>query len=59
MTKEQVEIASEFINELWHIGVFELIPHDCQMSANAPLFAVAAKAGQPARTVLENQSQMT
>jgi hypothetical protein len=47
MTEEQVEIASEFIDGLWHIGVvFELIPDDCEMLANAPLFAVA-KAGQP------------
>jgi hypothetical protein len=46
MTEEQVVIASEFIDELWQIGVFELIPDDCEMLANAPLFAVA-KAGQP------------
>ena len=26
MTSEQVDIASEFIDELWQIGVFELIP---------------------------------
>jgi hypothetical protein len=46
--EEQVEmIASEFIDELWQIGVFELIPaDDCKLLANAPLFAVA-KAGQP------------
>ena len=46
MTEEQVEIAAAFINELWHIGVFELVPDDCEMKANAPLFAVA-KPGQP------------
>ena len=46
MTEEQVEIAAEFIDELWHIGVFGLIPDDCEMKANAPLFAVS-KAGQP------------
>jgi hypothetical protein len=46
MTDEQVEIAAEFIDELWHIGVFELIPDECEMKTNAPLFAVA-KAGQP------------
>jgi hypothetical protein len=45
MTEEQVETASEFIDELWQIGLFELIPDDCEMLANAPLFAVA-KAGQ-------------
>jgi hypothetical protein len=28
---EQAEIASEFIDELWHISVFELIPDDCEM----------------------------
>lgn len=38
MTEEQVEIAAAFIDELWHIGVFELIPDDCEMKANAPLF---------------------
>jgi hypothetical protein len=41
-----VEIAGAFINELWHIGVFELIPDDCEMKVNAPLFAVA-KPSQP------------
>jgi hypothetical protein len=46
MTEEQVEIAAAFIDELWHIGVFELVPDDCEMKANAPLFAVA-KPGQP------------
>ena len=46
MTEEQVEIAAAFVDELWHIGVFELIPDDCEMKANAPLFAVA-KPGQP------------
>jgi hypothetical protein len=46
MTEEQVDIAAEFIDELWSIGVFELIPDECEMKANAPLFAVA-KPGQP------------
>ena len=46
MTSEQVDIASEFIDELWQIGVFELIPDGVDMKANAPLFAVA-KPGQP------------
>jgi hypothetical protein len=36
MTDEQVEIAAEFIDELWHIGVFEIIPEDNEMLANAP-----------------------
>ena len=40
MTVEQQEITSEFIDELWHIGVFELIPKDSEMKANAPLFTV-------------------
>jgi hypothetical protein len=34
MMAEQQEIAAEFINELWHIGIFELIPNDCDMKAN-------------------------
>jgi hypothetical protein len=46
MTAEQQEIAAEFIDELWHISVFELIPDEYEMKANAPLFTVA-KAGQP------------
>jgi hypothetical protein len=46
MTEEQANIAAEFIDELWQIGVFELIPDECEMKANAPLFTVA-KAGQP------------
>ena len=46
MTAEQQEIATEFIDELWHIGVLELIPDDCDLKANAPLFTVA-KPGQP------------
>jgi hypothetical protein len=46
MTDEQVEIAAEFIDELWHIGVFELVPEDNEMLANAPLFTVP-KPGQP------------
>jgi hypothetical protein len=44
--QEQVDIAAKFIDELWVIGVFELIPEDCEMRANCPLFAVA-KPGQP------------
>jgi hypothetical protein len=48
MTDKQVEIAAEFIDELWQIGVFELILDDCVMKANAPLFAVAI-VGQPGR----------
>jgi hypothetical protein len=46
MMEEQVEIAGEFIDELWQIGVFELIPEGMEMYANAPLFTVP-KAGQP------------
>ena len=46
MTDEQVEIAAEFIDELWHIGVFELIPDGCEMLANVPLFTIP-KPGQP------------
>ena len=46
MTNEQVEIAAEFIDELWQIGVFELIPESSELYANAPLFMVA-KPGQP------------
>jgi len=46
MTEEQVEIAAEFIDELWSLGVFELIPDDQEMRATAPLFTVP-KAGQP------------
>ena len=46
LTPEQVDIASEFIDELWKIGVFKLIPEGCEMQANCPLFAVA-KPGQP------------
>jgi hypothetical protein len=46
MTDEQVDIAAKFIDELWAIGVFELIPNDCDVKANCPLFAVA-KPGQP------------
>ena len=46
MMEEQVDIAAEFIDELWHIGVFELIPDGCEMLANAPLFTIP-KPGQP------------
>ena len=46
MTEEQVKLATTFIDELWEIGVFELIPDDCEMEANCPLFAVP-KPGQP------------
>ena len=46
MTDEQVEIAAEFIDELWHIGVFEVVPEGSEMLANAPLFTIP-KAGQP------------
>jgi hypothetical protein len=46
MTEEQADIAAEFIDELWSIGVFELIPEGREMKGNAPLFTVA-KAGQP------------
>jgi hypothetical protein len=46
MTEAQVEIAAAFIDELWALGVFEAIPAQCAMKANAPLFAVA-KPGQP------------
>lgn len=38
MTEEQVDIAAEFIDELWRIGVFELIPEGQEMKGNAPLF---------------------
>jgi hypothetical protein len=46
MMDEQVEIAAEFIDELWHIGIFELVLEDNEMLANAPLFTVP-KPGQP------------
>lgn len=46
MTKEQVEIAAEFIDELWRIVVFELVPDESKMLANAPLFTIP-KPGQP------------
>jgi hypothetical protein len=46
MTEEQTEIAAEFIDELWYLGVFELIPDGQEMRANAPLFTVP-KPGQP------------
>jgi hypothetical protein len=46
MTEEQEEIATEFIDELWAIGVFELIPDGQEMKSNAPLFTVP-KPGQP------------
>jgi len=46
MTAEQADIATEFIDELWRIGVFELIPEGSEMRANAPLFTVP-KPGQP------------
>jgi hypothetical protein len=46
MTEEQMEITAEFINELWSLGVFALIPEGQEMRATAPLFTVP-KAGQP------------
>ena len=46
MTDEQVKIAAEFIDKLWHIGNFELVLEDNEMLANAPLFTVP-KPGQP------------
>jgi hypothetical protein len=46
MTEEQIDIATEFIDELWSIGVFELIPDGHEMKGNAPLFTVP-KPGQP------------
>ena len=46
MTAEQADIATEFIDKLWRIGVFELIPEGSEMRANAPLFTVP-KPGQP------------
>jgi hypothetical protein len=46
MTEEQADIAAEFIDELWSLGVFELIPEGQEMQANAPLFTVP-KPGQP------------
>ena len=46
MTEEQMDIATKFINELWLIGVFKLIPEDQEMKGNAPLFTVP-KPGQP------------
>ena len=46
MTEEQENIATEFIDELWAIGVFELIPDGQEMKSNAPLFTVP-KPGQP------------
>jgi hypothetical protein len=49
MTNEQVEIAAkEFIDELWQIGVFRLIPKSSDLYTNAPLFTVP-KPGQPGK----------
>ena len=45
MTEEQVEIATEFVDELWCIGVFELVPEGSKLLANAPLFTMP-KSGQ-------------
>lgn len=46
MTEEQMDIAVEFIDELWQIGVFKEVPEGCELKANAPLFNVP-KPGQP------------
>jgi hypothetical protein len=46
MTEDQIEIATDFIDELEAIGVFEPIPEGSAMKANCPLFAVP-KPGQP------------
>ena len=46
MTEGQVEIATEFVDELWHIGVLELVPEGSKLLANAPLFTMP-KPGQP------------
>ena len=40
MMEEQINIAMEFINELWSIRVFKLIPVGQEMKGNAPLFTV-------------------
>ena len=45
MTEEQVEVAIKFVYELWHIGVFELVPEGSKLLANAPLF-IMPKPGQ-------------
>ena len=46
MMEEQVEIATKFVDELWCIRVFELVPEGSELLANAPLFTVP-KPGQP------------
>ena len=46
MDDEALEVAANFVDELWAIGVFEAIPPGSAMKANAPLFCVP-KAGQP------------
>ena len=46
MMEDQVEIATKFVDELWHIGVFELVPEGSELLANAPLFTMP-KPGQP------------
>lgn len=45
MTKEQLEIAIEFVDELIKLGVLELSPEDDPVRATCPLF-VLPKAGQ-------------
>lgn len=46
MMEEQVDIVAKFIDELWSIGVFELMLEGQEMKGNAPLFMVP-KPGQP------------
>ena len=46
MVAEHMEIATDFIDELWWIGLFELVPEGCELLANAPLFTMP-KPGQP------------
>ena len=46
MMEEKVEIATKFVDELWHIRVFELVPEGSKLLANALLFTVP-KPGQP------------
>ena len=36
MMEEQVEIATESVDELWCIGVYELVPEGSELLANAP-----------------------
>ena len=52
MMAEQVEVAKDFVNELWRIGVFELVPEGCELLANAPLFTMPSLSNLASGTVL-------